>query len=434
MIRTKTSLKDRGLELLGMARRQPVSEIDVLSQPRKEMTRDAPVRTQDTRDPLSESIRVRFDGVEQDERSPREIDEIEKLLSEEADMAVGEEEETTAETPPPSSPEVTTPLPAEEWIAPVPVTAIRPLPHPPPELLTPTEHGVSPSPREDAGLPASDHSSDHVTTPEMPLPTPTVPSPETLSAPQHPAPLPDRWSALEQAIEAAYERIRSEQPSIGQEVTDWCHRLLMEARTIITQGRIEELPRAEWCVEQVHTRLDRAQNSVSKIYTPVALTLWGIGWFFVSVYLVFDPLWLLRWIGLSTAPDFFINPTIFLRALVFGGLGGVAAIFYHVFKYVRERNFDDKHTLSYLGKPFMGMILGAMAYLGMFVLMRVLGMKPVGLQVSDAELLTHVFYMAALYLLAMALGFKENRVFNLFNHAVKAMLGGEVRRSRAERI
>ena len=112
----------------------------------------------------------------------------------------------------------------------------------------------------------------------------------------------------------------------------------------------------------------------------------------------------------------------------------MAAIFYHVFKHVRERNFDDKHTLSYLGKPFMGMILGAMAYLGMFVLMRILGIKPVGLQVSDAELLTHVFYMAALYLLAIALGFKENRVFNLFNHAVKAMLGGEFRRSRAERI
>jgi hypothetical protein len=433
MIRTKTSLKDRGLELLGMTRRQPVPEIEALSQPHKEITCDAPVLTRDTRDPLSEGVRVRFRGAEHDERPPWKPDEIEKLLSEEADMAVGEEE-ATAESSPPSSLEVTAPLPAEEWIAPVPVTTTRPLPHPPPELHTPTEHGISPSPREEAEQPLPDRSPDHVTTPEMPLPTPTVSSPETPSAPQYPASPSDRWAALEQAIEAAYEHIRSEQPSIGQEVTDWCHQLLVEARTIITQGRIEDLPRAEWCVEQVRTRLDRAQSSVSKMSTPVMLTMWGIGWFFVSVYLIFDPLWLLKWIGLSTASDFFINPTIFLRALVFGGLGGVAAIFYHVFKHVRERNFDDKHTLSYLGKPFMGMILGAMAYLGMFVLMRILGIKPVGLQVSDAELLTHVFYMAALYLLAIALGFKENRVFNLFNHAVKAMLGGEFRRSRAERI
>lgn len=432
MIRTRTGLKDRGLELLGMTRRQPVPDTDVLFQPRREVARSTPPPTKDIRHPLSENVRGRFPETERGARSPREIDEIEKLLSEEADMAVGEEEETTAETPPPSSPEVTSPLPAEEWIAPVPVTAVRPLPHPPPELLTPTEHGVSPSPREDAGLPSPESGRNHVTTPGMSLPAPTLPSSETSSAPRHHANLADQLAALEQEIEAAYEHIRSKQQSIGQEVTDWCHQLLMEARTITTQGRMEELPRAEWCVEQVRTRLDRAQNSVSKMYTPVALTLWGIGWFFVVVYLIFDPIWLLRWIGLSTATDFFINPTIFLRSLVFGGLGGVAAIFYHVFKYVRERNFDDKHTLSYLGKPFMGMILGAVAYLGMFVLMRILGMKPVGLQVSDAELLTHVFYMAALYLLAMALGFKENRVFNLLNHAVKAMLGGELRRSRAE--
>lgn len=264
------------------------------------------------------------------------------------------------------------------------------------------------------------------------MPTAHVHVPETLSVPQPPAKSADRLAALEQVIEAEYERIRSEQVSINQELTDWCHQLLMEAHTIVTHGRMEELPRAEWCLEQVRARLDRAQRSMHQMHTSVALTLWGVGWFFVLVYLIFDPIWLLRWVGLSEAADFFINPTIFLRALVFGGLGGVAAIFYHVFKYVRERNFDDKHTLSYLGKPFMGMILGAMAYLGMFVLMRILGMKPVGLQVSDAEMLIHVFYMAALYLLAMMLGFKENRVFNLLNCAAKTVLGGEIRRSRAE--
>ncbi|MCS7259247.1 MAG: hypothetical protein NZ765_00490 [Anaerolineae bacterium] len=349
-------------------------------------------------------------------------------------MAVGEEDGAAGETSPLPPSEVTSPLPAEEWIAPIPVMAIRPLPHPPPELLTPTEHGVSPSPAEDAELSPPEPDLDRVATPEISLPTPIVPSLETPSAPQRPTHLTDRWAALEQAIEAEYEHIRHEQPNIGQEITDWCHQLLMEARTIVAQSKLEELPRAEWCVEQVRARLDRAQNSVRKIHTPVALTLWGIGWFFVLVYLIFDPIWLLRWIGLSTAADFFINPTIFLRALVFGGLGGVAAVFYYVFKYVRERNFDDKHTLSYLGKPFMGMILGAVAYLGIFVLMRILGMKPVGLQVSDAELLTHVLYIAALYLLAMVLGFKENRVFNLLNQAVKAILGGELRRSRAEGI
>lgn len=430
-MRTRAGLKDRGLELLGMARPQPVPDAEALSQPLGEEARGTPAPIEATPHLPGESVRVPFPETEQDARSPWDIDEIEKLLGEEADMAVGEEKETAAETPPSSR--VTSLLPAEEWIAPVPVTAVRPLPHPPPELLTPPGHGVSPSPPKEAGLPSPEHGRDRVTAPEIPLPAPTFPSPETSSTSRHPATLADRLTVLEQEIEAAYEHIRSEQQNIGQEVTDWCHQLLMEARAIITQGKIEELPRAEWYVEQVRARLDRAQKSVSEVYTPIALTLWGIGWFFVVIYLIFDPTWLLRWIGLDLETDFFINPTIFLRSLVFGGLGGVAAIFYHVFKYVRERNFDDKHTLSYLGKPFMGMILGAMAYLGMFVLMRILGMKPVGLQVSDAELLTHVFYMAVLYLFAMALGFKENRVFNLLNHAVKAMLGGELRRSQVEK-
>lgn len=430
MIRTKTSLKDRGLELLGMTRRQPVPDIGVLPQPRKEAARDEPAVTEDATSPLRASFRTRSRGWGQDIRYPWEIAEIETLLSEEADMAVGGEEETAATTPPPASSKEMPSLPAEEWIAPLPVTATRPLPHPPPEL--PTDQGASPSPPVDAGAPATEHGLDRLAMPEILVPMPTVPSLETPSAPQHPAKLADRLAALEQAIEAEYEHIRREQASISQEITDWCHRLLLEARTIVTQGKMEELPRAEWCVEQVCARLDRAQRSTRRVYTPIALTLWGVGWFFVLVYLIFDPIWMLRWVGLSDAADFFINPTIFLRALVFGGLGGVAAIFYHVFKYVRECNFDGKHTLSYLGKPFMGMILGAMAYLGMFVFMRILGMKPVGLQVSNAEVLTHVFYMAALYLLAMMLGFKENRVFNLLNRAVKAVLGGELRRSRAE--
>ncbi|MGC8878354.1 MAG: hypothetical protein ACP5R2_03955 [Anaerolineae bacterium] len=430
MIRTKTSLKDRGLELLGMTRRQPVPDIGVLPQSRKEAVRDEPAVREDTTSPLRASVRLRSRGWEQDIRRPWEIAEIETLLSEEADMAVGGEEERAAATPSPASPEEVSPLPAEEWIAPLPVTATRPLPHPPPEL--PADQVVSPSPPGDARMPATEHGLGRVAIPEIPVPVPPVPSTETPSAPQYPAKLADRLDTLERAIEAEYERIRREQASISQEITDWCHRLLLEARTILAQGKVEELPRAEWCVEQVCARLDRAQRSTRRIYTPVALTLWGVGWFFALVYLVFDPVWMLRWVGLSDAADFFINPTIFLRALVFGGLGGVAAIFYHAFKYVRECNFDDKHTLSYLGKPFMGMILGAMAYLGMFVFMRILGMKPVGLQVSNTEVLTHVFYMAALYLLAMMLGFKENRVFNLLNRAVKAVLGGELRRSRAE--
>ncbi len=430
MIRTKTSLKDRGLELLGMSRRQPGQEPLASPLQREKPSPGKRATAEETTSTIYSSTRVRYHVAERDVRYPLEVTEIERLLSEEADMAVGGEEEAVVTSPPSVPPEEISGLPTEEWIAPIPVKAMRPLPTPPPEL--PKEQGPPMSAPVDASVPQRECEFDRLITPVISKPDDV--SREVLSAPDSSTKVAEQLAALERAIETEYERIRREQVSISQGITDWCHQLLMEARTIVTQRRIEELPRAEWCVEQVRARLDRAQRSATQMHTPFALTLWGMGWFFVLVYLVFDPTWVLRWIGLSEAVDFFINPGVFLRALVFGGLGGVAAVFYHVIKHVRERSFDSKHTLSYLGKPFMGMILGAMAYLGMFVFMRVLGMKPVGLQVSDTEMLTHVLYMAALYLLAIMLGFKENRVFNLLNRAVKAILGGEIRRSQAEEI
>jgi hypothetical protein len=119
---------------------------------------------------------------------------------------------------------------------------------------------------------------------------------------------------------------------------------------------------------------------------------------------------------------------VFLSALYFGGIGGVAAVFYHLFKYVSQRSFDNQYVLSFFGKPFMGMILGSMIYLTVFVVMRVLGLAPVGLQPGEAQnvpLLTDVMYLAILYFIAMAAGFKENLAFDLLNRVIKAVLGGD---------
>ena len=76
----------------------------------------------------------------------------------------------------------------------------------------------------------------------------------------------------------------------------------------------------------------------------------------------------------------------------------------------------------------MGMILGSMVYLTVFVVMRVLGLAPVGLQPEQAPgapLLTDVMYLAILYFIAMAAGFKENLAFDLLNRVIKAVLGGD---------
>jgi hypothetical protein len=233
---------------------------------------------------------------------------------------------------------------------------------------------------------------------------------------------------LDRAIEAQYDRILQENVSVSKPITDWCQNMLAEARTIVLNQQVDKLAQAEWNVEQVRARLDRASESQKQAkWLAWPITLWGLAWFVIFVYLIFDPTFLVQLLGVSTgnSSDAFLVPPIFLRSLFFGGIGGVAAVFYHLFKYVRERSFDNQYTLSYVGKPFMGMILGSMIYLMVFVVMRVIGFAPPGLKESSSGSVTDVVYTALLFFVAMAAGFKENLAFNLLNRLIKAVLGPE---------
>jgi hypothetical protein len=233
---------------------------------------------------------------------------------------------------------------------------------------------------------------------------------------------------LDRAIAGQYDRILQQNVSVSKPITDWCQNTLAEARTIVLNLQVENLAKAEWDVEQVRARLDRADESQRQSRVMAwPITAWGLAWFFVFVYFMFNPALIIRVLGIDTSSfsDAFLVPPIFLRALFFGGIGGVAAVFYHLFKYVRERSFDSQYALSYVGKPFMGMILGSMVYLMVFVVMKVLGFAPPGLKDSATGGLTDVLYTALLFFVAMAAGFKENLAFDMLNRLIKAVLGDE---------
>lgn len=481
MIRTRTSLRDRGLQMLGIG--QPSQGEATLS----DTDLPLPVADASSGGTRGRTTLLRTSGVsrsrsgpETDEAALRHTWEIENLLGAEAEAAVGGDAGIA-----PLVADETEPLPATEWIAPLPAADFRPLPAPPPRMLLDADAGapaVMP-----AAVPAPPSPPPIASVSPLPQVTPiTTPPPrpavETVVAPPPAYPpraaprrdivappagrplansgigpvtyvaLPrgialsaEQQAELEQrpevqqklvdlnrAIQAEYDRILRDNVSANRPITDWCHSLLAEARVIVTYRELGNLARAEWCVEQVRARLDRAELSTELGRTPVLITLWGILWFFPFVYLIFDPLAALAPLGLGNLNDAFIRPEVFLRALFFGGLGGVAAIFYHLFKYVRERSFDREYVLSYVGKPFMGIILGALMYLAVFVAMRVLGLTPVGLAGSESEMLTHVLYMALLYVGALAVGFKENRAFGLLNRTITRLLGGNAGAAAAE--
>jgi hypothetical protein len=232
----------------------------------------------------------------------------------------------------------------------------------------------------------------------------------------------EEFKELNRAIDAQYERILRENLSVSKPITDWAQSLLAEARSIVLGQEVGKLPIAEWDVEQVRARLDRAYESQTqaKRYS-VPILIWGFAWFLLFVYLVFNPTLVLQLLHVSNFSDVLLDPQIFLQALFFGGIGGVAAVFYHLFKYMRARSFDSQYVLSYFGKPINGMIVGSIVYLTVF------GARFVGLAVFQGqEPLTDITGLRlVIYVLAIAAGFKENLAFDLLNRIVKAVLGSQ---------
>jgi hypothetical protein len=413
----------------------------------------------------------------------QELD-LESLLSAEAEAAEGEttlpELATTpaASAPPPPEPITPTPPPpaVERPLPAPPPGVVRPMPAPPPATTAPpssspavVQPASAPPPSGPAAIPPPQVGS------PPPSPTPAVAPPSTATgAPDLSVPRPPRYiqmvsgdfdllaeetsadaaaaaligvpegvrltveqreellrrrsvqqelAELDRAIEAQYDRILRENISVNKDITDWCHNMLAEARTIVLHRQVDKLDRAEWSVEQVRARLDRAGESrkqANRFAWPI--TLWGVAWFGIFVFLIFKPMLVLQYLASAESGETFLVPEIFLRSLFFGGIGGVAAVFYHLFKYMQQRSFDSQYGLSYVAKPFMGMILGSMIYLTVFVVMRVLGLAPIGLEQAGTQTVTDVMYMALLFFVAMAAGFKENLAFDLLNRVIKTVL------------
>ncbi len=231
----------------------------------------------------------------------------------------------------------------------------------------------------------------------------------------------EQFMQVYNAIDAEYEHILNDNVSVSREITDWAHKLLAETRYIIMNYQLEYLAKAEWNIEQVRARLDRAEESTH--YSQKwswRLLVWGMAWFVIFVYLIFKPDYLSLFLKSNNAISDLLVVEIFLRTIFFGGIGGVAAIFHNLLRYVTKRTFDTEYILSYFAKPFMGMIVGTLVYLIVFVVMRPFQITPEVLQNTAAGSDTSRFVFEVLsYFMATAAGFKENLVFDLMNKVMK---------------
>ena len=190
--------------------------------------------------------------------------------------------------------------------------------------------------------------------------------------------------------------------------------------------RLIELLEGVAAREQVQARLKRAQGSRrgEKLYA-WKITGWGGVWALVFLALLI----LLGQDSFRTAltpepsSDSLIDMRIFVPAMIWGGIGGVTAVWYNLFKHVGRRDFDTAFNLSYVAKPFLGIILGATVYMLFHLLLRTLGVVPAGLQEGAFDMPTVAPWLV--YLVAWAGGFKENRVFDLVDKVMKQIFSGK---------
>jgi hypothetical protein len=235
-----------------------------------------------------------------------------------------------------------------------------------------------------------------------------------------------RLQKLDAQIDEMYDQVVA-QVGENDTIATECYNQLLQARDIVLRRDAARIAQAEYYVEQVRARLKRAAVSKEAARRSAWwISIWGVLWFvgLTAVLLLLNFDWFRQLLMPPNAGNLPVDPEILFSAMVWGGIGGVTAVFYSLFKHVSRRDFDSQYSLSYVGKPFLGIILGATVYMVVRLLVLALGIVPVGM--LDSETLSSPIIMPWLiYLLAWACGFKENRIFDLVERVIKQVFGAD---------
>ncbi len=239
----------------------------------------------------------------------------------------------------------------------------------------------------------------------------------------------EEWiQTLEAAIDEAYAEVRRE-VGTNKNITTECYNQLLQARDIVLRRDVGKIAQAEYHVEDVRTRLQRAADSEKAARRHQWwILIWGLFWFvaFVALQLVINEAWFWDRIAPTGLSNLVVDMEVFLTTMIWGGIGGVVSILYSLFKHVGQRDFDPHYKLSYLGKPFLGIILGATTYMVFNLVLRTLGILPAGLEAAEGIAdTTFTVAPGVLYLIAWASGFKENTIFELVDRTMKRIFGSK---------
>ncbi len=232
-----------------------------------------------------------------------------------------------------------------------------------------------------------------------------------------------RIEILDEEISQVYDQVRTE-VGASESIVNQCYNLLLRARDIVLRRELTRIPQAEYYVEQARARLDRAAASRKGARRNAWwIMLWGLIWamVYVALLVVLGSTYVAGWINYWGLRSAYMDPSILLPAMVWGGIGGVVAIWWHLFKHVSQRDFDSSYNISYLGKPFFGLILGATVYMVVFLFVTSLGIWPSAEATGVEGIGNPAITPWIIYLTAWACGFKENRIFGMVDRLMKSI-------------
>ena len=223
-----------------------------------------------------------------------------------------------------------------------------------------------------------------------------------------------RIQALESAIDDAYQEVRLKVADNADIATD-CYNKLLRARDLVLRRDAARLAQAEYYLEMVRGRLKRvAESDAAAQKYQWRILVWGLFWFaaLLAVLIMLNDTWFRRFLLPPSIDNTFLDMDVFFSTMIWGGIGGVIAVLYSLFKHVGQRDFDTHYNLSYIAKPFFGAILGAAVYMVFNLLVRSLGILPFSLDGAGQASATTIA-PGLMYLMAWATGFKESRIFDL---------------------
>jgi hypothetical protein len=184
---------------------------------------------------------------------------------------------------------------------------------------------------------------------------------------------------------------------------------------VVASNSPEELTQAEYLVERVRGRLNRAMTMVppGQFWNMLGILAWSFLFFVACLPLAVSFLYpedTIRFVNLT----FRREAIPFLAAFGWGGIGGVIGVFYNMTYFVQQRDYDPAYNLDYIVRPIKGFIVG-----GILMLISAFGSGAFGAPNGTGS---NPMAFGLVYLIAVLGGFKQEVIFDWFDAILKAAL------------